>query len=250
MNQKSFLYTMLLAVTSAVTITTNALETRCLPCPTFTQPPAAFCNVNVSNQLCVSGPAFFNELNACTINGLTGFIGATGPAGATGATGPEGGPVGPTGATGATGATGPTGEAGLDGTTAVIPYAATVAIGALGIVGADLGFGVSQMLSVLNTDLLSFAAPRAGTLQNLYVNVSNLFLGLLATTVVAEVYVSTDSGLTWNTTGITATITGLGVFSDTVNTFAVSAGDLIALRITPDGIGVGITVSGGLEFAS
>ncbi len=199
----------------------------CVTCPIVT-PTSNFCNVNVSNQLCVSGPTYLNALNVCTINGGTGFIG-------------ERGPTGPTGATGATGGTG------AAGSVAVIPYAATVSIGALGLVGADLGFGTVQMLSVANIDLLSWTAPRAGTLQNLYLNITNVFLGI--GTVEAEIYTSVDAGVTWTFSGISATITGLGLFFDNVNTLAVAQGDLIALRITPSILGVGLTVSAGIEFA-
>ena len=53
--------------------------TRCVPCPAsgFGGTPATFCNISVSNQLCVSGPAYFGTLNACTINAATGNF--TGP---------------------------------------------------------------------------------------------------------------------------------------------------------------------------
>ena len=111
--------------------------TRCLPCPTgFSGIAANFCSINVSNQLCVSGPAFFNALNACSINGLTSFIGVTG---VTGPTGPSGGPVGPTGATGATGSTGATGPSitgatGLQGATGTTGI--TGATGPTGVTGA------------------------------------------------------------------------------------------------------------------
>ena len=129
------MFTVLLCEAYALEIPQAALleevATRCLPCPTGAL-AANFCNVNVSNQLCVSGPAFFNALNACTINGLTSIIGVTG---ATGPTGPSGGPVGPTGSTGATGNTGATGATGPSITGATGLRGATGATGPTGNTG-------------------------------------------------------------------------------------------------------------------
>lgn len=211
-------------------------------------------NTGPTGSAGVTGSTGATGQTGAIVTGSTGFTGGTGPTGATGVTvtGPTGSTgqtgatvTGPTGSTGFTGVTGPTG---INGSTAVIPYSAIFSAGALGTIGADLGFGTTQSLAVAGIDLLSFVAPRDGTLQNLYVTVS--VISITTGDVTAEVYVSTDNGVTFTTTGISVTFSGLGTFSDTTDTFAVSAGNLIALRVTPSLVAVGLTLSAGLEYAS
>lgn len=127
----------------------------------------------------------------------------------------------------------------------IIPFGATVAVGALDLLGADIGFGIAQSLAVLDTDLLSFTASRAAVLSNLAVNAS-AFVSLGDIT--AQIYVSTDSGATWTPSGITVTITGDGPFADNVNTFAVPAGAMIALRVSSVVLGATVALSAGLQF--
>ena len=107
---------------------------RCLPCPTGAGRTATFCSVNATNQLCVSGAAYFNALNACSINGLQIYItGATGATGNTGATGA--GSTGVTGATGPSGSNGNTGSTGNTGTTGAGSTGSTGATGNTGPAG-------------------------------------------------------------------------------------------------------------------
>ncbi len=177
--------------------------------------------------------------------GVTGATGSTGSTGSTGATGATGaGSTGSTGFTGITGTTGSTGATGPTGPSAIIPFAGSLGLGALGLAGVDFGFGSTQAV-VAGVDQLSFTIPRSGTLRNLYVNVPSLSLSL--GNVTAQIYVSTNNGSSWTATGILVTITGTSQFSDTTHTFAVSAGNLIALRLTPSLVSASVTISAGIE---
>ena len=77
-------------------------ENRCIPCPvTQTGNVAQFCNVNITNQLCVAGDENIGgDLFVCGL--ITSSLGFSGPGSGGGA-----------GTTGATGATGPTGSFGF-----------------------------------------------------------------------------------------------------------------------------------------
>ncbi len=117
-------------------IATRAL---CPPCP-ITGPAATFCNVQVSDQLCVSGNTQIGgnlvvcgSITASGISGGNGATGATGPTGPIGPTGPGVGDTGPTGPPGNTGVTGPTGPC-CSGPTG--PAGATGATGPTGNTGA------------------------------------------------------------------------------------------------------------------
>lgn len=184
--------------------------------------------------------------------GDPGPAGSQGPQGVQGPPGPQG-PAGPTGAAGTNGTNGTNGVTGATGASAIIAFGGTVIGAALsGVVGADLGFGTVQSVSALGTDLLSFVAPRAGTLQNLRVNAALLLL-LAGQVVTAEIYINNVA------TGLMVTFTGplasLGTFTPGTPSggpVAVAQGQNIALRVTTSGgltlLAVGATFAGGVEI--
>lgn len=209
--------------------------------------------------------------------GPRGFRGATGVTGPTGpcCTGPTGlpgepgvpglpGPTGPIGLAGPTGPTGPgptggTGETGPTGDGAVIPFGATVAGEdgfALSATGgadgtglcADIGFGVAQSVELNidgnGTDVLTFTAPRDGTLTDLCANIAGFVGTPPETTVDLRIYVNNDP------TCLFVTFT-----TGTPNPQCVScpvlviAGDQIALRACTDGlVDTGLVISAGVTL--
>lgn len=212
----------------------------CKPFKTPEQGPRGFRGATGATGPCCTGP--------------TGFPGTPGPAGPPGPSGLPG-PTGPTGPgpTGGTGETGPTGAGG------VIPFGATV-LGAEGFalsatggtegtgLCADIGFGVAQSVELNvdgnGTDLLTFTAPRDGTLTDLCANLG-AFVGIPPTTeVTLQIYVNNAPTCLF-VTFTTGTPNPQCVACDV----AVVAGDQIALRACTDGLVVtGLIVSAGLTF--
>lgn len=262
---------------SALVLLSSQIKAACpVGCPTLTG-PAHFCNVlvdtNLNTQnLCATGNVQIGgSLSVCgtghiystaastgctngafVVDGGVGIGGALNVCGAehiystAASTGCTNGALIVDGGVGIAGALNVCGAiTSLSGS--VIPYGALITAGALDIVGADLGFGISQGLVLPGIDTIAFAAPRAGLLRNLILNVTTLSVDV--GTVTAEVYVSTDGGVTWIATGISVVLTGLGTFTDLIDTYPVAQTDLIALRITPSALEIAVTVQGGLEFA-
>lgn len=201
---------------------------------------------------------------AGTATGATGVTGATGtgPTGATGATGETGsggGDTGPTGATGATGAAGPTGDTGavggagvtgVTGATGTAGSAGTVGatgttggVGAVGAtggtgVGASVFFGAGQVVggsflqpgygiaSASNTQA-TIRAPMSGTARDLYVSQTP---GTASGDIVYTLVVNgSDTALTLGMLKTDSTA------SNTSDTVAITAGDVLAFRVAPDG---------------
>lgn len=222
--------------------------------------------------------------------GLTGITGPTGPTGRTGPTGATGiGLTGATGRTGVTGATGdccpgPTGATGITGPTgpcctgitgatgagdaAIIPFGGTTAFaltiptGPTGGVGANFGFGVAQSVALtivgdetVGEDTLAFAAPRAGTLEDLCVTLTGPGPALIPVgeSVTFEIYVTPVGSTTADPTGIFVTYTSLS--PNTLcgaGSYLVAPGDKIALRATasgPLGVALGLIVSAGATIS-
>ena len=195
--------------------------------------------------------------------GVQGDIGNQGPVGNQGPQGDQG----PLGLQGPEGDQGPLGDQGSQGpvgipVAAIIPYASgetIVNISTTGPTGAVVGFGLhadnvdlSIALDYSNGTLNEFAftVPRSGTLQNLYAtltNVQNITLNPLdLITLHAELYHCPANQVTktFTATGIDATLTipdaapatpNVFYVSDTSNTFAVGAGDLILLVLSVTG---------------
>ena len=189
--------------------------------------------------------------------GATGVAGAPGPAGAPGVAGPVGpaGPIGPQGLPGDTGATGPagpvgaTGAAGSNGATgsngapgadgATGPTGATGSAGATGptgpsggpaMIGGSTGtanlcnncfMGMFQAGTSTTESQFQQNVPFDGTLANLYVRAE----GTVGGTSIVYTVRKNDAD-----TAVTCTMTSAqSTCSDTANSVAFSAGDLISI---------------------
>ena len=168
--------------------------------------------------------------------GLPGEVGATGATGDTGATGPAGpaGVTGATGDTGATGASGSTGATGADGATG--PAGSTGATGPTGpsggpaVIGGSTGtanlcnscfMGMFQAGTSTTEAHFEQNVPFAGTLTNLYVRAEGTVGGT------SVVYTVRKNG---SATAVTCTMTSAqSTCSDTANSVAFAAGDLISI---------------------
>ena len=209
-----------------------------------------------------TGPCCTGPTGGTGSTGSTGLTGPTGPSqGPTGGTGATGG-TGPTGGTGATGGTGPTGGTGTAGSGAIIPFGADE-VPALGpLLAADIGFGTATSIVIppvgTPADLLTFTAPRDGTLDNLWVSLSGLVLsGDTPDVLEARIFINDLP------TALVVTFTGpVGPIlppvydngdSPSTADVAVNAGDRVALRLTPQGtlaLLAGIVVTAGVEYLS
>jgi len=228
---------------------------------------------------CASGPTGATGVGQTGATGVgqtgsTGVIGATGPGvGTTGATGI--GITGPTGATGigllgatglgATGATGLIGATGLGGGAtgatgvrgfagAIIPFSSNSLGGSPSLsTGFTLGFNSSVGSRIpipisSSAGVTYFRAPRSGVLRNLYVSAESALTTNISgvATLTATIYTSSDAGPlvppTFAATLLSVSFTygsAIGVFTfrngnDTVDAVPVTAGDYIALQIISD----------------
>ena len=210
-------------------------------------------------------PCFNPCFNPCPQFPIPGPTGARGPTGATG----------PAGATGETGATG----APATGGSAILKYSSVgpLTTGQLNPPGFTLGFGnnlafvgstaVAPVQGITGPGVIYFRAPRAGTLQNLYVSFHAIATTPIATTLTLEFVVFTAPGpdgavppvFTESILELGASIdpTGPGevfvAFSDTIDTVAVNAGDYIAVLVRNTEVSSTLqfsiaTIEAGIEF--
>nr|WP_329958854.1 hypothetical protein [Sporosarcina sp. G11-34] len=204
-----------------------------------------------------TGPTGANGTNGATgptgptgVNGLPGATGATGPTGANGTNGATG-PTGPTGANGlpgATGATGPTGPTGSTGQGAMTIYLATdQSIGNLDFLG--LGSSSGGVMGFVRNNVV---VPQDATITGLVFSIRDE--GLDADeTFSAEIFRSTNCGVTATGTGIIATVQGPNL----PNCCAVAVGnvdvlqcDLLSVRVTTNGDAAASGVAATILFST
>jgi len=178
-------------------------------------------------------------------DGATGATGATGDAGATGATGADGasgptGAEGAAGATGADGATGPTGADGADGVTG--PTGPTGATGSSGIYVIIIFVATHDPIADFTTRYLAVGSGRqeadvddAGTPLAIGGTIGDL---QVRQTVVGADPVSATIYVNGTATGVACTIAAAATTcSDTANTEAVVAGDLVTIEVNAGDLG-------------
>jgi hypothetical protein len=182
-----------------------------------------------------------------------GPTGPTGPQGETGPTGPQG-ETGPTGPQGETGPTGPQGETGPTG-----PQGET---GPTGIGGSTLYLGTDQSIGnndffALGTSSSSFVRntvviPQNARITGLIFNIRDESLNM-GQTISAEIYRSTDCGVSLTATGIVATVTGPNppnCCAFTEANLSINQCDLISVRVTTDGGAISDGVAATILFAT
>lgn len=227
-----------------------ATRALCQPCP-ITGPVATFCNVKISEQLCVSGNAQVGgNLVVCGTIVASGFTGgggngSTGPTGPTGPRGPTGPGVGDTGPTGPTGNTGPAGNTGPRGATGNTGLTGnTGAAGNTGATGAT-GIGITG-----NTGSTGLTGPTGN--QGVTGNTGST--GATGISITGNTGGTGNTGATGNpgatgATGVTGA-TGIGVTGNTGQTGATGPTGAVGVTGVTGPTGASITGNTGTTGAT
>ena len=172
--------------------------------------------------------------------GPTGLNGINGP---TGPTGSGGGVTGPTGPIGQMGVTGPTGPLGSTSRTdsPIIPLSS----GGIVSITSLTPFYICWPSSSISPQTHNYVAPRNGTLNNLYLNVSN---GIGTTTL--TVYISTVCNGPFTETSLSTSVVETGCNQNLTDIVNVNAGNRVAFQVSTDSVvSVSVAVTGGVLFS-